>query len=67
MVNYLRRRVLGGKDVYEHRERWILEWLKKGDNDLRAAGAIEDAPFDVICFHAQHCFRLAQSALRKQR
>ncbi len=40
------------------RERWILEWLRKGDNDLRAAGAIlllEDAPFDVVCFYAQQC------------
>ncbi|MCH8295741.1 HEPN domain-containing protein [Candidatus Poribacteria bacterium] len=40
------------------RERWILEWLRKGDNDLRAAGAIlllEDAPFDVVCFHTQQC------------
>ena len=39
-------------------ERWVWEWFKKADNDLRAARGIlllDDPPFDTICFHAQQC------------
>ena len=40
------------------KKRWVMEWFKKGDHDLRAAEAIlrlQDPPLDIVCFHAQQC------------
>jgi len=40
----------------EH-ERWVLEWIKKADADLKTAEVIlqsDEALYDMACFHCQH-------------
>lgn len=40
------------------KERWVLEWFKKADSDLRAAEvliSLEDPSPDIVCFHTQQC------------
>ena len=40
------------------KERWVLEWFEKGDQDLKAAKGLinlEDSLFNIVCFHAQQC------------
>ena len=37
---------------------WVQGWFDKGEHDLRAAEILlqsDEAPCDVICFHAQQC------------
>lgn len=38
--------------------KWVKEWFRKGDNDLKNAEIViqsDDPPTDTICFHAQQC------------
>ncbi len=38
--------------------RWVKEWFKKAENDLKAAqiiAQVSDSPTDTVCFHAQQC------------
>ena len=39
----------------EH-ERWVLEWFRKADSDLKAAEVLlhsDEKLYDSVCFHAQ--------------
>ena len=45
-------------------ENLFMEWIRKGENDLKTARlvlAAEDGPLDTVCFHAQ---QLAEKALK---
>lgn len=45
-------------------ESLVIEWMRKGENDLKTARlvlAAEDGPLDTVCFHAQ---QLAEKALK---
>ncbi len=40
------------------KERWVLDWFKKADSDLRAAEVlirVEEPSADIVCFHTQQC------------
>ena len=40
------------------KNKWVNEWRRKADNDLRTAEIVvksPDPPTDTICFHAQQC------------
>ncbi|MDD5092638.1 MAG: HEPN domain-containing protein [Candidatus Wallbacteria bacterium] len=43
----------------EHIQLVVREWISKAENDFTAARHLlslgDEAPFDVICFHAQQC------------
>jgi len=45
-------------------ENLVMEWMRKGENDLKTARlvlAAEDGPLDTVCFHSQ---QLAEKALK---
>lgn len=40
------------------KDEYVVQWMKKGDNDLLNAETvirIDNPPTDTICFHAQQC------------
>ena len=51
----------------EHIAQVIGEWVKKAENDLKAAAYTlnmdKDCPVDTVCFHAQQCVEKIMKAL----
>jgi len=45
-------------------ENLVMEWMRKGENDLKTARLVlasENGPLDTVCFHAQ---QLAEKSLK---
>lgn len=51
-------------------ENLVMEWMRKGENDLKTARlvlAAKDGPLDTVCFHSQQLAEKAFKALLTHR